>query len=121
VVDAGRSPEAYPDAVSLDPAATADDVLSLVDAGPGCSVKDSFAALDLRSAGFDVLFEAQWIHREPAEEANWNDVVVVAAKLFSGRAAGRLRDGGGFAAGDRGGFPDRRLAAGLDRGSGSQS
>ena len=60
-----RSPQGYPDAVSLDPTATAHDVLALVDAGPGCSVKDSFAALNLRSAGFTVLFEAQWIHREP--------------------------------------------------------
>jgi len=59
-----RSPQGYPDAVTLDPAATVDDVLSLVDRGPGCSVKDSFAALDLRSAGFTVMFGAQWVSRE---------------------------------------------------------
>ncbi|PJN32399.1 hypothetical protein CG747_42690 [Streptomyces sp. CB02959] len=30
---------------------------------PGASVKDSFADLDLTEDGFQVLFEAQWIHR----------------------------------------------------------
>lgn len=37
-------------------------------ASPGCSVKDSFACLDLEPLGLEVLFEAQWIHR-PAGEA----------------------------------------------------
>ncbi|MFF5706025.1 hypothetical protein ACFY7H_26630 [Streptomyces sp. NPDC012794] len=59
-----RTPPLYPDAVTLAPDATAADVLAGVDtAAPGCSVKDSFAALDLAPAGFEVLFEAQWIHR----------------------------------------------------------
>jgi hypothetical protein len=30
---------------------------------PGWAVKDSFAALALDALGFDLLFEAQWIHR----------------------------------------------------------
>jgi hypothetical protein len=30
---------------------------------PGWAVKDSFAALDLDRMGFDLLFEARWIHR----------------------------------------------------------
>ncbi|MEV0626685.1 hypothetical protein [Nonomuraea wenchangensis] len=55
-----RTPLYYPDAVTLSPAATAADVLGGIDAGPGASVKDSFATLDL--PGFDVLFEAEWIH-----------------------------------------------------------
>ncbi|MEV0594543.1 hypothetical protein [Nonomuraea cavernae] len=58
-----RTPLYYPDAVTLSPDATAGDVLDAVDQGPGASVKDSFATLDLRPAGFEVLFEAQWIHR----------------------------------------------------------
>ncbi|EFL18564.1 hypothetical protein [Streptomyces sp. C] len=59
-----RTPPLYPDAVTLTPGATAAEVLAGVDtAVPGCSVKDSFAALDLAPAGFEVLFEAQWIHR----------------------------------------------------------
>ncbi len=63
---ARRSPLFYPDAETLDPAATADEVLAGVDAGPGCTVKDSFAALDLGPYGFRVLFEAEWIHRPAA-------------------------------------------------------
>ncbi|MGE7387361.1 hypothetical protein ACQKM2_17955, partial [Streptomyces sp. NPDC004126] len=59
-----RTPPLYPDAVTLTPGATAAEVLAGVNtAAPGCSVKDSFAALDLAPAGFEVLFGAQWIHR----------------------------------------------------------
>ncbi|MFI0258175.1 hypothetical protein ACH4OW_03905 [Streptomyces sp. NPDC017056] len=61
-----RTPPLYPDAVTLTdrlrgaPA----ELLDRIDtASPGCSVKDSFACLDLSAAGFEVLFEAQWIHR----------------------------------------------------------
>jgi hypothetical protein len=39
-------------------------ILHRIDASPGCSVKDSFAALDL--PGFETLFEAEWIARGPA-------------------------------------------------------
>ena len=76
-----RSPQYYPDAVTLDRAVTVDEVLARVDAGPGCSVKDSFATLDLAPHGFDVLFEAEWIERPagaepppPAHEARWRRV-----------------------------------------------
>ena len=58
-----RSPELYPDAVTLLPDATAEEVLASTQAGPGCSVKDSFAALDLATLGFEELFEARWIYR----------------------------------------------------------
>ena len=61
----GRSPDLYPDAVTLLPGIAAEDVLGAVQAGPGCSVKDSFAALDLTQMGFAELFRAQWIFREP--------------------------------------------------------
>jgi hypothetical protein len=60
-----RSPPGYPDAVTLLPDVTIDEVLSGIDTSDGCSVKDSFAALDLRPAGFRVLFEAEWIHGPP--------------------------------------------------------
>lgn len=64
---ARRTPPLYPDAVTLRPEATPADVLPLIDTrSPGCSVKDSFARLDLAAGGFEVLFTAQWIHR-PAE------------------------------------------------------
>ncbi|MEU8378436.1 hypothetical protein [Streptosporangium sp. NPDC048865] len=71
-----RTPPFYPDAVTLSPDATAADVLAGIDAGAGATVKDSFAALDL--PGFEVLFEARWIHRaapgRTAAELPW-DVV----------------------------------------------
>ncbi|MFD9477607.1 hypothetical protein [Streptomyces nojiriensis] len=59
-----RTPPMYPDAVTLEPAVPAGSVVRDADtASPGCSVKDSFADLDLAGDGFEVLFEAQWIHR----------------------------------------------------------
>ena len=64
-----RSPRWYPDAVTLAPDATVDEVLGQIDTGDGCSVKDSFAALDLRPAGLRVLFEAEWIHRPPPPDS----------------------------------------------------
>lgn len=56
-----RTPRYYPHAVTVDPAAAPADVLSGIDVSEGCSVKDSFATLDLSGFGFSVLFEAQWI------------------------------------------------------------
>ncbi|MYT10829.1 hypothetical protein GT021_42435 [Streptomyces sp. SID5470] len=41
---------------------------------PGASVKDSFADLDLTEAGFQVLFEAQWIHRPARAPAAASDL-----------------------------------------------
>ena len=53
-----RTPPLYPDAVTLRPAATVEEVLAGIDAGEGCSVKDSFACLDLGDVGFRPLFRA---------------------------------------------------------------
>ncbi|QNN51173.1 hypothetical protein H9L09_10950 [Nocardioides mesophilus] len=59
-----RTPLYYPDAVTLVPSADRAELLARIDtAAAGASVKDSFADLDLVTAGFRVLFEAQWIHR----------------------------------------------------------
>ena len=55
-----RTPSGYPDAITLDPAASELDVLGRINDGPGASVKDSFAALDLAPDGFRVLFGASW-------------------------------------------------------------
>jgi len=65
-VSVHRSPPMYPDAVTLKTDVRAEDVLRRVDGSVGCSVKDSFASLDLAPAGFRVLFEAEWIQRAPA-------------------------------------------------------
>ncbi len=60
------SPRLYPDAVTLAPRLAADFVLNQIDTGPGCSVKDSFADLDLSEHGFIRLFDARWLFRAPA-------------------------------------------------------
>lgn len=62
-----RSPDFYPDAVTLAPEVTGDEVLAAVDGAAGCSVKDSFASLDLSGRGFRVLFDAEWIGCAPAD------------------------------------------------------
>lgn len=70
-----RTPTYYPDAVTLRRSCDAGSLLSRVDVSAGCSVKDSFADLDLRPFGFRVLFEADWIWRSaaPADSADSAD------------------------------------------------
>ena len=61
-----RTPRYYPDAVTLHPAVVAGSILGRIDTtSPGCSIKDSFATLDLGLFGFEVVHEAEWIYREP--------------------------------------------------------
>jgi hypothetical protein len=60
-----RSPALYPDAVTLVPDVSVDGLLARVDRSSGCSIKDSFASLDLAGYGFRVLFDGQWIVRQP--------------------------------------------------------
>ncbi|MER7461342.1 hypothetical protein [Streptomyces sp. NPDC097981] len=86
---ARRTPPYYPDGVTLTRDAPAEALLAGMDtASPGCSVKDSFAALDLAPAGFEVLFGAEWIHR-PAEAP---------APAASALAWSRVADAGELAA-----------------------
>jgi hypothetical protein len=62
-----RTPPGYPDAVTLVRDPSVADLLTRIDASVGCSIKDSFASLDLSTFGFRVLFDAQWIvHRATA-------------------------------------------------------
>lgn len=56
-----RTPPLYPDAVTLHPHVAAESLLAAVEPGAGCSVKDSFADLDLAAAGFRTLFDAVWL------------------------------------------------------------
>lgn len=61
-----RTPPGYPDAVTLRPGARAADLLSRIDTtSTGCSVKDSYADLDLSPHGFHLLFSATWIGGRP--------------------------------------------------------
>jgi len=82
-----RAPEFYPDAVTLHPFATADDVLRGIDDGAGASVKDSFATLDLSPRGFDVLFDGTWVRlANPNEkgEFDWFQGDELAEQLAAG-------------------------------------
>jgi hypothetical protein len=62
------SPHLYPDAVTLAPHLPTEVVLADIDTSAGCSVKDSFADLDLGGHGFVELFEATWLAREHAPQ-----------------------------------------------------
>ena len=63
-----RTPPYYPDAVTIDADATVEHVLEIVDrTTPGCSIKDSFARLNLVPWGFRILFEGDWIRRAPEQ------------------------------------------------------
>jgi hypothetical protein len=85
---AERTPSFYPDAVTLAPGVDAESVLARIDAGPGCSIKDSFGGLDLARNGFEVLFRAQWLLLERAAGASaaWS-VVRSADELAAWEAA----------------------------------
>ncbi|MEH1165066.1 hypothetical protein V6V47_06740 [Micromonospora sp. CPCC 205539] len=90
---ARRSPPWYPDAVTLRPGIDGDALLTRIDAGPGASVKDSFADLDLTEHGFRVLFDAQWIHRPPVDPPVGTPLTPVTTP--AGLAAWAAAHGGG--------------------------
>ncbi|MEU6578870.1 hypothetical protein [Streptomyces sp. NPDC046805] len=70
-----RTPRYYPDAVTLVPGVDPAVLAARIDTtAPGASVKDSFADLDLTAAGFQVLVEAQWIHRPASAPAIASDL-----------------------------------------------
>ena len=80
-VAAERTPTLYPDAVTLREQASEETVLTAIAPGPSASVKDSYATLDLARHGFDELFEARWITRDPSPaHSNWT-VVETAEEL----------------------------------------
>jgi hypothetical protein len=56
-----RSPDGYPDAITLLPDIDEDQAVEGIDQSSGASVKDSYADLDLWTIGFSTLFEAHWI------------------------------------------------------------
>lgn len=116
-----RTPPYYPDAVSLvadaDPAA----LTGLIDTTlPGATVKDSFADLDLTEAGFEVLFDAQWIHRPAGPPADGSGLAWRAAEDAAALRAWALAWDAG--AGHAGLFrpelladPDTRVIAVMDQ------
>jgi hypothetical protein len=62
-----RTPPLYPDVVTLAPGLDSEQVIAGADRSRGCSVKDSYADLDLSEAGFEELFRAEWLTCEPAD------------------------------------------------------
>ena len=81
-VAAERAPTLYPDAVTLREQVAEEAVLTAIAPGPGASVKDSYATLDLARHGFDELFEARWITHDPSSahsNSNWTIVATTEA------------------------------------------
>ena len=88
-----RTPPLHPDAVTLVRRADAGAILARVEAGPGCSVKDSFGDLDLTGDGFEILFRAEWLCLEHAEAPTpaWSVVGVGRRRSRIGRQRGASR------------------------------
>lgn len=59
-------PPLHSDAVTVEPTVLAAQVVARLGDRAHAGVKDSFSTIDLSSEGFSVLFDATWIHREPA-------------------------------------------------------
>jgi hypothetical protein len=66
-VNPGESPTFYPNVVTLAP--TRRLPAAIVQAESAFAVKDSFAALDLVPLGYEILFDATWIWRDPQPSA----------------------------------------------------
>ncbi|MCP4381614.1 MAG: hypothetical protein GY798_09405 [Hyphomicrobiales bacterium] len=77
-----RVPPYHSNAITLSPTKTRAQYAAIARLATrlnrGFSVKDSFAALDLSPLGFNLLFDARWIWREPADRtedpAPWTGV-----------------------------------------------
>jgi hypothetical protein len=67
-----RTPPLYPDAVTLIPSPRIGDLLARVDGSLGCTIKDSFASLDLTAEGFSVLFDAEWMTSPASSDTAWS-------------------------------------------------
>jgi hypothetical protein len=93
-----RTPPLYPDAVTLAPQVDAADLLARIDTGGGCSIKDSFATLDLATHGFRPLITAEWVvadgHNDDAS-SRWS-VIETPAQLEEWESAWGEADAPGF-------------------------
>jgi hypothetical protein len=121
-----RTPRYYPDAVTLVAHADVNHILGRIDTSEGCSIKDSFACLDLGPAGFRPLFSAEWLARDPpgpgdARTDDWSFLITdeqlerwEAAWAQSALAEGFFRRGllAAEAIGILAGYEDERIVAG---------
>jgi hypothetical protein len=86
-------PALHSDAVVVEPTVRAEQVARRLAGRARAGVKDSFATLDLSSAGMDVLFAATWIHCEPASAGGTAWRVVRRAEDLAAWNAGWDTDG----------------------------
>jgi hypothetical protein len=82
-----RSPDGYPDAITLSAGQDPSAVLRHIDTGPGCSVKDSYADVDLSPHGFELLFNATWIARTDGVHERFGLVADLGWELIRDEAA----------------------------------
>lgn len=75
---AGRPPPLFPDAVTLRRGVSARQVAELISGREVCSVKDSYADVDLGPYGFSELLTGQWIGRtdvaSAADQTGWSQL-----------------------------------------------
>lgn len=99
----GGVPPYYSNAVTLLPGPLSEQIVTIRDLVATLerpfTVKDSYARLDLAPLGFEVLFDAEWVRRDPSQPPSQVDeigvewrTVTTAADLESWEAA--WRDGG---------------------------
>jgi hypothetical protein len=72
-----RTPPLYPDAVTLVPSLETTGLLDRIDVSEGCTIKDSFATIDLAAKGFRLLFDAEWIvapSGSPSPQTDWAQI-----------------------------------------------
>jgi hypothetical protein len=65
----GEPPRWHSAAKTLEPTARLQRALRAVEQFERCSVADSFGTLDLSQVGFELLFEAAWVHHSPPAQA----------------------------------------------------
>ena len=77
----GPPPPLHSDAIMAEPDVRADQVAGRLADRAHAGVKDSFSTAELSSTGYEVLFAATWIHRDPTESARtpWRDVRTIDA------------------------------------------
>ena len=88
-----RTPPFYPDAVTLQPSLNVERMVSRVDAASGCTIKDSFASVDLSAHGFRVLFDAEWIHRPAQPPRNSQTAATRWTRIADPECTHRMGDG----------------------------
>ncbi|ASK63846.1 hypothetical protein CFK37_17615 [Virgibacillus phasianinus] len=60
-----KAPTYYPEIITANRDSPLDEINFFLKNGKVSSVKDSYANLNLKPLGFEILFEAEWIYHEP--------------------------------------------------------